>query len=132
MSAIPIRVRLTLPFAVAMAVVLAATGVFVYLRVGQQLLDTIDTNLRAQLAEVQANAGERGALIDQDASLGPTVAAVELTSGGTLAREPATLATIPNRARDKRTVFFTSRIDGLRGEWRIAQRRAELAKRPVV
>jgi signal transduction histidine kinase len=132
MSALPIRVRLTLPFAAAMAIVLAASGVFVYLRVGQQLLDTIDSNLRAQLTEVQANAGERSPLVDQDASLGPTVAAVELPSGGTLAREPATLATIPVRASDKRATFFTSRINGLRGEWRIAQRRTELAKRPVV
>ena len=131
MAAIPIRVRLTLPFAAAMAVVLAATGVFVYVRVGRQLLDTVDTNLRAQLTEVQANAGERGALVDQDASLGPTVAAVELPSGGTLAREPATLAPIPIRA-DNGVTFFTSRIEGLRGQWRVAERPTELAKRPVV
>jgi signal transduction histidine kinase len=129
---IPIRVRLTLPFAAAMAIVLAATGVFIYLRVGQQLLDTVDANLRAQLAEVRANAGERGALIDRDASLGPTVAAVELPEGGTLAREPATLAHIPIRAHHTGTTFFTSEIEGLKGTWRVAERRMRLANRPVV
>jgi two-component system OmpR family sensor kinase len=132
MAGVPIRVRLTLPFAAAMAVVLAATGVFVYLRVGRQLLDTLDTNLRAQIAEVRANAREQNALVDQDASLGPTVAAVELPSGGALAREPAGLAPIPVRAPARGTAFFTMRIDGLRGDWRVAERRTELAGRPVV
>src|SRR5579871_4775159 len=99
MSRIPIRLRLTLPFAAAMAAVLAATGGFVYLRVGAQLLATVDSNLRAQLEEVRTNAGGQRALIDQDASLGPTVAAVELPSGGAIAREPATLAHIPIRTR---------------------------------
>ena len=132
MAALPIRVRLTLPFAAAMAVVLTATGAFIYVRVGQQLLDTIDTNLRAQLGEVRANAGERSALIDRDASLGPTVAAVELPTGGTLAREPATLASIPIRTSESGTAFFTSRIEGLKGRWRIAETRTQLANRSVV
>ena len=132
MAAIPIRVRLTLPFAAAMAVVLTASGAFIYVRVGQQLLDTVDTNLRAQLVEVRANAGEQSALIDRDASLGPTVAAVELPTGEALAREPSTLARIPIRAPESGTAFFTSRIEGLRGRWRIAETRTRLAERPVV
>ena len=132
MAAIPIRVRLTLPFAAAMAVVLTASGAFIYVRVGQQLLDTVDTNLRAQLVEVRANAGEQSALIDRDASLGPTVAAVELPSGEALAREPSTLARIPIRAPESGTAFFTSRIEGLRGRWRIAETRTRLAERPVI
>ena len=45
MNRIPIRIRLTLPFAVTMAAVLAAMGVFIYLRVGSQLLTSVDTNL---------------------------------------------------------------------------------------
>jgi signal transduction histidine kinase len=129
---IPIRLRLTLPFAVAMAVVLAATGAFVYLRIGQQLLDTVDTNLRAQLVEVKANASEQHNLIDKDATLGPTVAAIELPSGDALARDPATLAAIPVRATGSGTVLFTTPIAGLHGEWRVAQRRATLAGRDVV
>ena len=42
MSRLPIRIRLTLPFAVAMAAVLAALGGFVYLRVGSTLLSSTD------------------------------------------------------------------------------------------
>jgi two-component system, OmpR family, sensor kinase len=132
MGAIPIRVRLTLPFAAAMAVVLAASGTFIYLRVGAELLRTVDANLRGQVAEVRANAGEQSRMIDRDASLGPTVAAVELPTGGTLAREPATLAHIPIRAPESGTGFFTGRIEGLRGRWRIAETRTRLAERPVV
>ena len=41
-SRLPIRIRLTLSFAVAMAVVLAAVGLFVYKRVGNELLSTVD------------------------------------------------------------------------------------------
>lgn len=132
MGRIPIRLRLTLPFAVAMAAVLTATGAFVYLRVGQQLLKSVDTNLRAQLLEVKANAGDERALIDQDASLGPTVAAVELPGGGSIAREPPTLGYVPLRAGTTGTTLFTTRIAGLHGDWRVAQERTRLAGRDVV
>ena len=59
MSALPIRVRLTLAFALAMAVVLAALGVLVYLRVGDALLSSVDQSLRRRLARRDARA-ERG------------------------------------------------------------------------
>ena len=42
MTRLPIRVRLTLGFAAAMAVVLTAVGVFVYDRVAKELLGTVD------------------------------------------------------------------------------------------
>jgi signal transduction histidine kinase len=48
MSRIPIRIRLTLFFAIAMAIVLAAIGVFVYLRVASDLDHTIDKDLRSR------------------------------------------------------------------------------------
>jgi len=47
---VPTRLRLTLAFAVTMAVVLAVTGVFVYLRFRSELDRTIDLNLRTQTA----------------------------------------------------------------------------------
>jgi two-component system, OmpR family, sensor kinase len=53
-AAIPIRFRLTLAFAVAMAVVLAATGLFLYLRVGAALDRTIDQGLRQRASDVGA------------------------------------------------------------------------------
>ena len=48
--ALPTRIKLTLPFALAMAVVLAALGVFVYLRIGSTLLASIDQGLRGYLS----------------------------------------------------------------------------------
>ena len=48
MSRIPIRIRLTLFFALAMAIVLAAVGLFVYLRVASDLNRAIDKDLRAR------------------------------------------------------------------------------------
>ena len=42
MNRLPIRVRLTLGFAAAMAVVLAGVGAFVYQRVGNELLATVE------------------------------------------------------------------------------------------
>jgi two-component system OmpR family sensor kinase len=48
----PIRLRLTFAFAVAMAAVLAATGLFLYLRVGAALDRTIDQGLRQRAGDV--------------------------------------------------------------------------------
>jgi two-component system OmpR family sensor kinase len=53
-AAMPIRFRLTLAFAVAMAVVLAAMGLFLYLRVGAALDRTIDQSLRQRADDVGA------------------------------------------------------------------------------
>ena len=46
MSRVPIRVRVTLVFAVVMALVLGATGLFLYVRLGDQLDESIDNGLR--------------------------------------------------------------------------------------
>lgn len=134
MNRLPIRLRLMLPFAVAMAAVLVATGVFVYVRVGAQLLSSVDTNLRGQLAEVHSNVREGHRLIDQDVSEGPTVATVELTTGEVLAATPASLARMPlaPNVGTRRPHFFSAGIPGLRGTWRIAEQRTTLARRPVV
>jgi two-component system OmpR family sensor kinase len=48
MNRIPIRIRLTLFFAAAMAVVLAAVGLFVYLRVASDLDRAFDKDLRSR------------------------------------------------------------------------------------
>jgi signal transduction histidine kinase len=67
MGRFPIRIRLTLAFAVAMAVVFAATGLFLYLRLGSALDRTVDQGLRARATVVtalaqQADAGLRASL----------------------------------------------------------------------
>ncbi|MBA2383403.1 MAG: HAMP domain-containing protein, partial [Actinobacteria bacterium] len=89
---VPIRVRLTLTFAGAMAVVLAATGAFLYLRLGATLDDTIDQSLRGRADEVAAlvRSTDRGSsdasevrLADEEESvtqvLGPGGAVVDAT-----------------------------------------------------
>jgi len=81
LAAIPIRFRLTLAFAVAMAVVLAATGLFLYLRLGGALDRTIDQGLHARANDV-------GALVRADGSAraarGETLAQVLAPSGSVL------------------------------------------------
>jgi len=51
---LPIRLRLTLAFAVAVGVVLAATGLFVYLQQESALDRTVNQGLRARAADVTA------------------------------------------------------------------------------
>lgn len=53
MSRFPIRLRLTLAFALAMAVVLAATGAFVYFRVGSALDEAVNESLDARLSDAR-------------------------------------------------------------------------------
>ena len=53
-SRIPVRIRLVIAFAAVMAVVLAATGMFVYLRVADELGGTVDRELSARLASAVA------------------------------------------------------------------------------
>jgi two-component system OmpR family sensor kinase len=54
LSRLPVRVRVTLAFAGVMAVVLAATGLFVYLRLASELDATIDQGLRSRAGDVAA------------------------------------------------------------------------------
>ncbi len=51
---LPIRGRLTLAFAVAMAIVLAVTGLFLYVRLGSSLDRAIEQGLRTRAADVTA------------------------------------------------------------------------------
>jgi two-component system OmpR family sensor kinase len=64
MSQLPIRVRLSLAFAAAMAVVLAALGAFLYLQLRHSLDEQLEASLRAQ-----AGAAAAGAVVQQEESL---------------------------------------------------------------
>ncbi len=77
MSRLPIRWRLTVAFAVAMAVVLAALAAFVFARVGNALDATIDQSLRAQATEARTH----GARADSDAGRGEVVSELEDANG---------------------------------------------------
>jgi signal transduction histidine kinase len=69
-SRIPIRLRVTLAFTAVMAVVLAVVGLFLYLRLADQLNESIDQGLLSRGAEastlVRAASGGRLDLADQN------------------------------------------------------------------
>jgi two-component system, OmpR family, sensor kinase len=127
MSRIPIRLRLILPFGVAVAAVLAAMGAFIYVWVGGELLDAVDANLHAQVAEVVSNAREGHVLVDNDATIGPTVAQIRTRAGGIVATQPASLAPIQLRGRR-----FTAHVPGLKGDWRFVEEPARVDGRLAV
>jgi signal transduction histidine kinase len=54
MSRLPIRLRVTVAFALAMAAVLAGTALFVYLRLGSHLSTALDRELRVRAQDLSA------------------------------------------------------------------------------
>ncbi len=54
MSRLPIRLRVTLVFSAVMAVVLAGTGLFLYLRLESQLNRDVDQDLRSRADQLNA------------------------------------------------------------------------------
>jgi heavy metal sensor kinase len=52
MMRLPLHLRLTLAFALAVAAVLAATGAFLYLRLGTSLEEAVDEGIQARTAEL--------------------------------------------------------------------------------
>jgi signal transduction histidine kinase len=118
-SRLPIRVRLTLGFAVAMAAVLAAVGLFVYQRVANELLGTIDQTLVAQAAEE----GD-GGRVDADTGGGATLGQLFGPDGRLQHSQPATLAPLVGRevvaeALSGRRVWLDRRLSQPPGEWRV-------------
>ena len=54
LARLPVRVRVTLAFAGVMAIVLGATGLFVYVRLGAELDHTIEQGLRSRAGDVSS------------------------------------------------------------------------------
>jgi two-component system OmpR family sensor kinase len=54
LTRLPIRIRVTLAFAVVMAIVLGATGLFLYLRMASELEASIDRGLQSRVADLTA------------------------------------------------------------------------------
>jgi signal transduction histidine kinase len=128
MTSLPIRVRLTLPFAAAVAGVLAAMGAFIYLRVGGELLTSVDASLSGQILEVRANAAAGRRLVDLDAAPGPTVAQVLTPDGVVVTSLPKDLQPLPHAHR-----LQTAEVDGLDGDWRfLALRETVRGQRRIV
>jgi heavy metal sensor kinase len=126
MRRLPIRLRLTLPFAVGMALLVAAMGYFVYLRVGGELLRTVDQSLTVQLRESahHVQEGEVSTLIDPDVNQGPRIAQVVLPDGTVGASSSPSLVPLLRgnklRAALTRPLRMTEDVRGLHGDWRLA------------
>ena len=58
MSRLPIRIRVTAAFALAMAAVLGLTALFLYLRLGSHLTTALDRELRVRAQDLAALAGD--------------------------------------------------------------------------
>ena len=67
---IPIRVRLTAGFAFVMAVVLAATGAFVYVRLASALDNTVNSGLRSRAQDVASLVQQSDSGLSQSSSTG--------------------------------------------------------------
>ncbi|HLX32962.1 MAG TPA: ATP-binding protein [Gaiellaceae bacterium] len=124
MSRLPIRVRLTLGFALAMAVVLAGIGIFVYERVGNELLGTVDQTLVAQAGE-ELDAGR----VDADAGGGTTLAQLYGPTGQLRRSQPRRIAPLLGHSvlaeALTKPVWFDTRIPGRPGEWRVLAKPSE-------
>jgi len=124
MSSLPIRVRLTLPFALAMALVLAGLGSFVYVRVGSTLLGTVDQALTSQTTEALSHLGSSRSLLDRDALDSVSVAQV-IGAGGRVfesipaGRPPLVGAAVRAGARPGHPTRITAPIAGREGPFRL-------------
>lgn len=85
MARLPIRLRLTIAFVGVIAVMLAATGAFLYVRFDRDLEDTIDSGLSARVSDVVALAREERAAKDLLADSGERYAQIYAADGRVLA-----------------------------------------------
>jgi two-component system, OmpR family, sensor kinase len=123
LSRLPIRLRLTLPFALGMAVVLAGMGAFIYARVGHALLTSVDQGLRVQAEEVAVHAERGQRTPDRDRADAPQVAQLINADGSVSTSVPRGLPSIlsPAEARTVaggKKVWRSGPIRGLSGPWR--------------
>ncbi len=130
MRRLPIRLRVTLAFAGVMAIVFVAVGLFLYLRLGSQLDESLETALRSRATEVSALARDAGGqlsgsdsdpLVEQDESfaqiLTPTGRIVDSTGqlGDTVVLDSAEL----DRATQEATFVDASDVPGIEGDARL-------------
>ena len=124
MSRLPIRLRLTLTFALVMAVVLVATGGFVYVRVGDALLTSVDQTLRSQATEAATRAHDEHGLVDPDASGGTTLAQSLDDNGNVMRSTLAGLTPLLSPAEAASvaaggTVWRSITLQKPSGDWRV-------------
>jgi two-component system OmpR family sensor kinase len=136
---LPLRVRLTLAFASGMAVVLAALGVFLYARLGTELLQGIDLELRARAQVVLASIAQEdssvisasGNLIDPDEAFAQVID----SSGRIVDSSPAVAGTPMLRPVELGSVsgptFFTTRVHGVDDPVRLLAVRPSATSAPL-
>lgn len=136
MTRLPIRFRLTLPFAVAMAAVLTGMSLFVYFRVGSALLASVDQNLRAQFGEMSGHVQRGQELADRDRAGTAAVGEVIRPDGEVTRSTPAGL--VPLLSDDQRTrvlhgetLRWNAQVAGLRGTWRLLAAPVRSGRRTV-
>ena len=136
MRRLPIRVKLALPFAVGMALVVAAMGVFIYVRVGNELPASVDQTLSSQLGEIAHHAEEGEPLIDEDHRGEPTIAQVQLADGTVVNNSPGGLGPLLDGATLRtaldQPIRKTRHVSGLDGEWRLAATPIDVRGKPAV
>src|SRR5581483_8071652 len=106
-------------------VVLAATGAFVYVRVGSALLTSVDQTLRAQAAEALPRLQQGKSLLDQDVPNGAGVAELLAPGGAVVATSrpglpPLLDAADRSRVLAGRTLTATrDDLERLNDDWRL-------------
>ena len=121
MRSLPIRVRLTLAFAVVMAAVLAGMGLFVYLRVGGALITSVDQSLNLQAREAASHASEGKHLVDPDGTGGVTFAEFVTPTGAVTRSTPAHLPLLLSQQQIARIAggrAMRGSIERPNGDWR--------------
>jgi two-component system OmpR family sensor kinase len=124
-SRLPIRLRLMLPFALGMAVVLAATGFLIYHRVGAALLSSVDQSVLGQADEATHHVVQGRAVLDRDAHGGASVGQLVSADGRVLESTPKGLPALVSGDALHAVLADGRRLDtksipGLDGQWRIA------------
>jgi signal transduction histidine kinase len=121
---LPIRVRLTLAFAVAMACVIGAMAALVYVRVGDALLSSVDQTLEAQTRDLVARVNDERDLVDPELAGGLTLAQLLGPDGKPIRSTPPNLPSLlapADAARTAHGVRLTRTLDlkGRPGDWRV-------------
>ncbi len=124
MNRLPIRVRLTLAFVVAMAFVIGAMALLVYVRVGDALLTSVDQTLRAETSDLLARANVEPDLVDPEFAGGARLAQLLGPNGQPVRSTPSNLPPLLDATDAARTahglrLLRTVHLKGQRGEWRI-------------
>jgi signal transduction histidine kinase len=107
-----------------MAVVLAGMGLFVYQRVGDSLLASVDQTLRSQASEAVAHSRRGADLGDRDVRGGTTLAQLLDSEGAVLRSDPAGLLPLLSSADARRAsagqrLRRTRSLRSPKGDWRM-------------